>query len=354
MTYFLLAVSLLLYTLNAPQLVGATATLSVTINPPLAPNETYANAWAAAGPTPAVVDPPCGTNGTGVRNSAGSKVECPTGASTGSLKSATATNGDRATASAWAQISSGVGTASAPVNIPSKPQVFAGAAAYAKANLAVPVIAKGAGKIGGNYTITYGNLTVNGWSEPVDNLTLIMVDDLGPKQIPDVLAKVLDEDSIKSLIEDGFAFAQPTRVYFRIPMVLQGNKDAKVKVGKPFYFNENLPKCPKNFQEKLQACLISEQSPSEKDFMPCKVGASTGSSKSSTSTTGNCNPDELKHSLDRTFEVKFYIPGGDLPDNVSVHEISCVKSRLPDQPPPKDRDICSLLLRPSQDKAQKN
>ena len=338
MTYFLLAVTFLLCTIHAPQPVSATATLSVNITPGLNPGETYANAWAAAGPTPTVaqacVDP---VGKSGIRSSAGSLVECPTGAKTGSLKIATAPTGDKATASAWAWISGGVGNAFAPVNIPLKPQSFAGAAAYAKANSAIPKEAKGAGKIGGVFSITYGNLTVNGWSEPVDAVTYIVVDDSPRGQLSNMLTKVLDEDSIESLKEEGYTFAQPTNVYFMIPIVLPGIPKGKPKVGKPFYFKEDLQKCPTNdilhrFQEKEKACLISEQVPSEKDFTPCQGR--------------RCSSDELNYSLDRTFEVKFYIPGVDLTENVSVHEISCVKSRGPNQSPPvKNDDICSLVLR---------
>ena len=357
MRYFLLAVALLLCTVNNPQPVGATATLSVNINPIIAPGETYANAWAAAG-SPSIVNQPCdGARGlkNGVSSTTGSLVECPPGASTGSRKSPMPppANGDTATAGAWAKISAGVGTASAPVNIPSKPLVFAGAAAYAKANSSVPVLARGALKKGGYLSLFYGNLTVDGWSEPVDHLTLIMVDDLGPQQIPAVLANVLDEASIKSLIDEGFTFAQPKRIYFSISMVLQGHKGAKVKVGKPFYFQDSLPTCPKDYDdgEKLEACLISEQSPSEKDFTPCGKLLSLPSKQGSglaqhvMSEPSRCRPDELKHSLDRMFTVELYIPGKHLSDNVSVHEISCVKSRHPNDPPPKkDDDICSLLL----------
>ena len=357
MTYFLLAVALLFCTFNSPQSLGATATLSVSITPAIAPGETYANAWAAAG-SPSIVNQPCdGARGlkNGVSSTTGSLVECPPGASTGSRKSPMPppANGDTATAGAWAKISAGVGTASAPVNIPSKPQVFAGAAAYAKANSSIPTEARGALKKGGTIKIIYGNLTVNGWSEPVDHLTLIMVDDLGPKQIPAILANVLDEGSTKSLIEKGFTFAQPKRTYFSIPMVLQGNKGAKVKVGKPFYFHDSLQKCPKNYdREPFEACLISEQSPSEKDFTPCGMLLSLPSKPGpgfvqhiAMSEAGRCRPDELKHSLDRMFTVELYIPGEDLSENVSVHEISCVKSRRPHEPPPKkDDDICSLLL----------
>ena len=330
MRYFLIAVALLLCTVNAPQPVGAIATLSISFS--LSPGETYANAWAAAGPTPPIVDSPCGTNGAGVRNTQGSMVECPTGASHGTSRTATAPNNDTASARAWAQISAGVGTASAPVTISSKPQVFAGAAAYAKANSAVPVTARGAGKVGGNFTITYGSLTLNGWSEPVDNLTLIEVDDLGPHQIPDVLANVLDEDSIELLKKEGITFAKPTKVYFRIPMVLRGNKDAKVTVGKPTYLQKDLPMCPQNYKEMLQACLISEQPPSQTDFKtPCMAGG--------------CRADELSYSLPDIYTVQLYVPGNDLSEYLSVHEIRCVKSRRPDDSPPEDGDICSLNLR---------
>lgn len=335
MTYFLLAASLLLFTVNTPQPVGATTTLSVTINPPLSTGETYANAWAAAGPTPTVAQP-CGTNGTGVRHSDGSLVECPAGASTGTTKSATGGNGDKATASAWAKIDNGVGTANAPVNIPSKPQVFAGAAAYAKANLAVPVIAKGSGKIGGNFSITYGNLTVNGWSEPVDARVFLWFDNSRPDQIPNVFKNVLDGAELESLLREGYTFAPPdTTIYYSISLdLLVGNNEAdtKVKVGKPSYFKEHLPSCPNNFQQMLQACLISGKSPSERNFITtCKPGS--------------CRPGELKNKLDDTYKTELYIPGEYLTDYVSVHEISCVKSRGPDHPPQTHDDICSLLLR---------
>ena len=174
-----------------------------------------------------------------------------------------------------------------------------------------------------------------------------------------MLANVLDKDSIKSLIDEGFTFAQPKRTYFSIPIVLQGNKNAKVKVGKPFYFHDSLPKCPKNYdREPFEACLISEQSPSEKDFTSCDVLTSKQGSglaqHVNMSEAGRCRPDELKHSLNRMFTVELYIPGKHLSDNVSVHEISCVKSRRPHEPPPEDRDICSLLLRLPQEVQQKS
>ena len=334
MTYFLLAIMLAICTVHMPQPVGAAATLAVSITPALSPGETYANAWAAAGPTPTVAQP-CGANGAGVRNPAGSMVECPTNASTGSLKSAVGTNGDRATARAWAKIVSGTGTASAPVIIPSKPNIFAGAAAYAKANSAVPVDARGAGKVGGNFTIRYGNLTVNGWSEPVDALVHIWVDNSAPGQLPQVLKNVLDGAEVQSLIKEGHTFApsDTTVFYSRSLALLVGNNDTtlKVKVGKPTYFKEKLPSCSDNFEKKLQACLISEKSPSVGHFKTtCKPA--------------KCQPDELQNRLDDIYEAKLYIPGEDLPDFVTVHEMSCVKSRGPDNPPQKNNDICSLLF----------
>lgn len=356
MTYFLLAVLLLLCAINTPQSVGAAASVSSTIN--LNPGETFANAWASAGSTP-TTDPPCGTNGVGVRSSTGSKVECPAGASAGTNKSATGTNGDTARARAWAQISGGIGSANAPVNIPVKPKSFAGAAAYAKANSSVPATARGAGKVGGLFTITKGNLTLTGWSEPADNIIIIQLDNLSIHEFPDELANVLDINSIKFLKDEGFTFAKASKVYYSIPMVLQGKKGAKVKLGKPIFFTPNMPKCPDNFKmtfqelQKMQeskelqespelqatfekrlkefpACLISEHSLSEKDFTPCK--------------DAKCGTDELRHSLTSDSTVELFIPGRDLSENISLHEISCVKSRRPDEPPPKDRDICSLSL----------
>ena len=356
MTYLLLAVLLLLCAVNTPRPVGAAASVSSTIN--LNPGETFANAWASAGSTPRT-DPPCGTNGVGVKSSTGSKVECPTGASAGTNKSATDVNGDKASARAWAQISGGIGSANAPVNIPIKPKSFAGAAAYAKANSSVPSTAKGAGKVGGLFTITKGNLTLTGWSEPADNIIFIQLDDLPENKLPDVLANVLDVNSIKFLKDEGFTFANAEKVYYSITMVLQGKKGAKVKLGKPTFFTPNMPKCPDNFKMTFQelqnlqeskelqespelqakfekrlkefpACLISEHSLSEKDFTPCK--------------DAECVTDELRHSLTSDSTVEFFIPGRDLSENISLHEISCVKSRRPIEPLPKDRDICSLSL----------
>lgn len=341
MTYFLLAIMLLLCTITTttPQPVGATATLTVS-GPPPGPGATYANAWAAAGPNPATLaQPSCGPSGIGIKDTTGKLVECPTGASTGTLKSVTHPSGDRATAAAWAKISGGVGTASAPVNIPVKPQVFAGAAAYAKANAPVPSVRAGAQKVGGNVTITYGNLTLNGWSEPVDHLTLIVVDNLSPGQLPDILNKILDEESITSLTRAGFEIAQPTKVYFSVQMLLPGIPGAKVQMGKPVLYKK-MGKCPDNNpnQQGLEPCLISEKSPSEQDFTSC--------------TAVGCKRHELKHTLNGMYETQIYLPAKDLPEETySVHEITCVKSRPPDQPlPKKSDDICNLLIHVPQER----
>lgn len=332
MKYFLLAVMLLLCTVTAPQPVGATA--SVSFSGPLPPaGATYANAWAAAGPAATVkVAPPCGTGGLGKTNTTGGLVECPTGARTGTLKSADHINGDQAKAGAWAQISGGIGTASAPVNIPHKPIVFAGAAAYAKANAPSPILAIGGEKVGGNLSIMYGNLTLNGWGEPVDHLTLIIVDDLGPKQLPAILAKILDDESINSFKSEGYEIASKTTVFFSVQMLLPGSPGAKVQVGKPVLYKK-MGKCQNNSsnQEGTEPCLIFAKSPSEQDFEACKPSG--------------CVLHELKHTLKTMHETQIYIPPDDVPLQFSVHEITCVKSRKPKTPLPQNSDeICELSI----------
>ena len=307
--------------------------------PILSPNDTYANAWAAAG-SPNTVDPPCGALGRGLTGRNGVKVTCgPKSKQVGT---------DSAVAFAEAKIVGGTATADAWVNVP-KPTVFAAGAAYAKANASIPASDAAGGLLGMNITVlTKGNLKLSGQAEPIDvSITHVLNNDNANGLLPD-LTRVLDEQSVGDLDSQGFTFTQTktTKEYYRLEISLIGDEEGKIRIKRKF-FSSALSICEPGYESEKVPCIIEQSRPlSEKDFENSCEGLKASFRKVFTK---ECGQHAVERESTRDVSVTLFIPFTGMEESLSLHELVCSKSREPHDPRPiGHKEICSLNLHAKQ------
>ncbi len=334
-----LMVAFLVLIQSAP--APAATQVILTPAPNLNPNDTYANAWAAAGST-TNVDPPCGAGGQGFKGINGAKVTC-------GIKSRIS-GSNSAQAFAEATIANGTATVNSWVTVP-KPSVFAAGAAYAKANASIPAVDAEGKLLGlGLQFLTKGNLKLSGQAEPVDITYIASLSDCGPNEFSPELNRILDKESVGNLLGKNFKSCKPGKEYVRLEMSLIGDEKGKIRINRAV-LSGNVGKCEKGYeknQKRKEPCIIDDLQPlSENDFKnPCE--GSLGSSESSRATvTDRCGKYAVERVLTNDAGVNLFIPFTGKEESLSVDEIVCSKSREVGQSPPSaHRDICSLNLHP--------
>lgn len=329
------------------QSVPATAETQVILvpEPSLNPKDTYANAWAAAG-NANNVDQPCGAAPLyrGNKGVNGAKVTC-------GPKSKQSGN-DSAQAYAEARIVSGTATVNAWVTVP-KPNVFAAGAAYAKANASIPGVDAEGQLFGLNLSyLTKGNLKLSGQAEPVDITYIASLSNLGPRELPLDLERILDRESVGDLLGEDFTFAEPKTEYVRLEMSLIGDETGKITIKRKL-LSGKVRKCEKEIESRRELCIIDDLQPlSENDFEnPCE--GFTGFLRSAF--TERCGKHAVERDLSRDVSVNLFIPFTGKEQSLSVDELVCSKSREIKQPRPEAHsDICTLNLHPKKPKDHNN
>jgi len=331
------------------QAVPATAETQLILVPApnLIPNDTYANAWGAAGNANNVT-PLCGPNGRGWTLHNGALARCK---SDGQPQHITL-GGDSADAYAEAKIVNGTATVNAWVTVP-KPTVFAAGAAYAKANASIPGVDAEGKLFGLNLSyLTKGNLKLSGQAEPVDITYIASLSNLGPKELPLDLERILDRESIGDLLGEDFTFAEPKKEYVRLEMSLIGDETGKITIKRKL-LSGKVRECEKEIKSRREPCVIDDLQPlSENDFEnPCE--GFIGFFRSAF--TKRCGKHAVERDLSRDVSVNLFIPFTGKEESLSVDELVCSKSREVEQRRPEAHsDICTLNLHPKKAKDHNN
>ena len=203
-----------------------------------------------------------------------------------------------------------------------KPTVFAAGAAYAKANATIPGVDPDGKLFGPNLSyLTKGNLKLSGQAEPVDITYIASLNNLGPKEFPLDLKRILDEVSVGDLLGEEFTFAEPKKEYVRLAISLIGDENGKITINNEF-LSGNERKCEKEIMSRRQPCIIMDdlQPLSENDFEnPCE--GFMGFFRSAF--TKRCGKHAVERESSRDIGVNLFIPFTGKEESLSVNELVC-------------------------------